>query len=173
MEWVLGIDPPNGVAAWSEGGPVAAFAASKKHSVANARVVCDWVDELVEEHGPPAAVAIERPYGVRDATYLQSVLTNAHAAGYIHHHVEKHCEDIWRPTAPTWRKPVGIPQQPRTLVKKIAKGLACKAWREVHGTELLLPADHGHEAMCIAMSCWLERYGTGAVVRWRGTGRFA
>lgn len=173
MKWVLGIDPPNGAAAWTAEGPAAVLVCAKRHSLESADALGESIDALVAELGPPAIAALERPYGVRTGSHLQAILVNAHSAGYLHRHVREFCSSFWRPTAPMWRGPLGLPHAPRERAKAMAKGLAEKAWAETRGGPLVLAADHGHEAMCLAAACWLRHFGDGVIRTWQETGRFA
>ena len=64
--YTIGVDTPSGVGAWGADGPL--FATSTKgmdHAAAT-------VQRLVEQHGKPIAIIIEKPHGVgEDEMYKQ------------------------------------------------------------------------------------------------------
>jgi hypothetical protein len=184
--YVLGIDPPNGVAAWARDG-VVMWRQTTTGSFREQRVQV-WRDAitLINELGPPLVVAIEKPYGAPmaqaglvDSGLIEALLKQADSGGWLEAKFQG-C-DITRPIAMEWRAAIGVAGGSRKKVNDRVVRLAEKAVIETSGKPLRGPRDgameHAANAVGLAMATWAltglwKKDSADAFARWKQTGLF-
>lgn len=168
MSYVIGIDPPQGWAMWSAHGVVAWGQAPDGLSAREKRagILQDIETALDDLPQKPLIVAIEFPYGAAvdfrgnvNEGMIQSLVAQADSGGWFEGKLEDRTQAILRPTAPQWRKIVGVNAKNRAHAKDIAIRLAEKAVAETTDTILRGPRggtkEHAAEAILIAMAAWI------------------
>lgn len=173
--WTLGIDPPNGWGAWHRAGPLAYGWGRGRRANDQRRDLAKQVRAFVGKHGPPCAIALEKPYGAPDSGRVQALIEQAIGHGWLLRELEDTGAVVWCPMASQWRRHIGLANGKRDVVKGTLKRLACKAWMETHEDTMQAPSDHAHEALLMAMVVWMKEVpaiGGDAAALYRETGSF-
>lgn len=173
--WTLGIDPPNGWGAWTRSGPLRYGWGRGRRADDQRRDLAKQVAAFVEQHGPPCAIALEKPYGAPKADRVQALIEQAIGHGWLLRELEATGATMWCPLPGQWRRHIGLANMKRTRVKEVMKRLACKAWQETRGTPMSAPSDHAHEALVMAMVVWMKEVPAirgDAAASYRATGSF-
>jgi hypothetical protein len=164
MSYVIGIDPPNGWAAWTEAGILAWGQAPDDGDFRDKRNALLYdIEEVIAQVGSmPGVVAIEQAFGGgRDAglSQLKSLLKQADSGGWFEAKFDTRTTVV-RPMANEWRSVVGVNGGERRKVNDRVVALAEKAVLETAGKPLEGARggkrEHAANAVLIAMSVWIQ-----------------
>lgn len=167
---VVGVDPPQGLAVWGEGGPILLCEGYGEDSRDRAADLAKIV-RSIEWRVRPALCVIEHPFRRDTENPGHSLVLNGVSAGII----EGCFRDLWgagleehdqpqilTPPGNTWRAWIGMNRPNRATAKEAAIMLAvriCDEFCIVH------PGGEGHvdEALCMALGCWKVAWKRGLV----------
>jgi hypothetical protein len=164
--YVIGIDPPNGWAAWGSMGIIAWGQSPSRTDFREKRnfLYADIQAFLAKAPLAPAIVAIEAPFGgarggdgAVEGGMLKALVDQADSGGWFEAKFDTLCS-VMRPMGNQWRSALGLRQSPRDKAKAHAIKLASKAVAETSALELKGERggkqEHAADAICIALATW-------------------
>lgn len=157
----VAVDPPQGVAAWGHSGPL--WIAQGKKPQDTRDLVAAKLGAL---DGHEIRCAVERPFGLGRRSNPRAVVSQAVSSGWWLRDLEVWSgSGVWHPEAKQWRSVLGYAGAKADQAKAQALVLADDACDRAGIDRPRGPKggtwEHGSEALCLALACYVRARGDG------------